>query len=718
MSIDVFRVVQIVVAAGALSVAGASASSGGPEALPVIAGLSLVIVIGVALLTPSQKKARTQTDFIRRQLQLESATQERYRDLVENASDPVLSLDFNFKFLAVNQAGEQALGYAAAELREMTLMELLSEEDAATVRDTFGRLVGGESNILLQVTIRSCTSRETVLEMNSRVRYEAGTPKSVDVIARDITERKKTEKALQHAREVAEAASRAKGEFLANMSHEIRTPMNGILGMTELVLDSRLEPEQRENLQIVRSSAEALLRVLNDILDFSKIEAGKMELVKSSFGFEQVIGECMDLVALSAHQKGLELVCDFDSCIPGRLMGDPVRLRQVLVNLLGNAVKFTDAGEIVLFASLDSIDGGKCTIQFAVRDTGIGIPPEQQARVFDAFSQADGSCARRYGGTGLGLAISSSLIELMSGRVWLESEPGKGSSFYFTATFDLATESDGDGKLPPGLSVLLADESPSCLSVMSRLLSRAGAACTSASTPAEVREAIGSGLSFSCAVMSSTLAAATAVDVASALPSANCMVVAGTQLDHSACVPDGSERRLRKPLLPSGLLAAVRTAAAAPYDNSRVPLLMLSEGVSPVSSHNGTNILLAEDNLINRTIVLKSLERAGYRADAAENGREAIHLFADRKYDLVIMDIQMPEMDGFEATSRIREQESRARSGHVPIIAMTAHAMRGYRERCLDAGMDDYLSKPIKPADLISCIEHWVHAGVSVESRK
>jgi CheY-like chemotaxis protein len=395
------------------------------------------------------------------------------------------------------------------------------------------------------------------------------------------------------------------------------------------------------------------------------------------------------------------------------LIGDPVRLRQVLVNLIGNAVKFTDAGEIVLSASLDQMGPKDCTIRFAVRDTGIGIPPEQQQRVFESFSQADGSATRRYGGTGLGLAISSKLIELMGGRIWVESEAGKGSTFRFTAKLAMSPpcSSQLDGTLA-GLAVLVGEENSTRLSAFTRVLTAAGATCTAASNDQAVLAAATNG-EYSCAVLSFPLAARMAEAISTALPSSDCLITTGTQLELKSSTPQPAgllDRRLRKPILPRDLVLAVKAAT-----EGRTPLLVLNQSVN---GHAGPeisggqnarpNVLLAEDNQINRKIALKTLERAGYCVQAVENGSQALCEVQARAFDLVLMDVQMPEMDGLEATRRIREWEHRTERGHVPIIALTAHAMRGDRERCLAAGMDDYLAKPVKSADLLSCIGHWI----------
>jgi CheY-like chemotaxis protein len=381
------------------------------------------------------------------------------------------------------------------------------------------------------------------------------------------------------------------------------------------------------------------------------------------------------------------------------------------LNLIGNAVKFTDSGQIVLSACLDGMESGTCAVHFAVKDTGIGIPPEHRERVFDAFSQADGSFTRRYGGTGLGLAISSKLIELMSGRVWLESEYGKGSTFHFTATFGVPAESDADDALPAGTSVLVGDENPAVLAVMKRVLSEAGAICAAVNSPAGVLAALDSAQTFSCGVLSTAFVNELSQIAHASLRSR--LIVTGTQLELKRRPAAAGDGRLKKPILPGDLLAAVRAAARLSDEASTPSLMALSENVvrdAPAGSEDNLvpgEILIAEDNRINRTIVLKALRRAGYSVEAVENGLEATRLVERRQFDLVLMDVQMPEMDGLEATNHIREWEHRMQKPHVPIIAMTAHAMRGDRERCLAAGMDDYLAKPVKTAELLARIQRW-----------
>ena len=646
----------------------------------------------------------------------------------------IISTDVDGVINLVNTGAERMLGYTKDEMlgKSPAMFHLISEVEARGIELSreFGSPIQGFEVFVAYARRGDHDEREwtyvrkdgqllrVALSVTSKQDHE-GNVNGFLGIAVDITTRHQAETELLKAKEAAEAANRAKSDFLANMSHEIRTPLNAIIGMTELVRDTELDVTQREYLSMVQESGESLLSVINDILDFSKIEAGKLSLERVNFDLRELLGDTMKSLALRAHRKRLELACHVTPVVPALIEGDPHRLRQVVVNLVGNAIKFTERGEVVLDVDVEHVKDDELTLHFRVTDTGIGISPDQLHTIFEAFEQADTSTTRRYGGTGLGLAISSRLVDLMGGSVWVDSEVDRGSTFHFVARFWVSSpdyEANVSKIYPPmlqGLRVLVVDDNATNRRILVEILTNWMMEPTAVASVAEavrqLEQMAGAGQPYAMILTDASMPDVDGFTLARKVQenrvlcrSMIMMLTSGDRPgDIRKCKELGIAAYLVKPVKQSELLDAILVAIGGQS------ALTGGQDVSSVSTRKTNapkSILLAEDSLINQKLAIGLLEKWGHRVTVANDGREAVNLSAQTRFDLILMDVQMPELDGLDATRLIRRREETT-GEHLPIVAMTAHAMKGDRELCLEAGMDDYLMKPIRAEQLFQALE-------------
>jgi two-component system sensor histidine kinase/response regulator len=653
----------------------------------------------------------------KRLAQMEIKRQKQFfESLVQHSPVAIVTLDASEQVTSCNPAFEALFGFTRAEVINQRVDDLIVpiELRPQAVELTRAALEGGAHATVK----RQCKNGKVVdVDLFGAPVIVDGQPQGALAIYHNVSE-------LVRARQEAEQADRAKSEFLANMSHEIRTPMNGVLGMLDLTLETPLTDEQRDYLQTAMDSAEALLALLNDILDFSKIEAHRLELENLDFNLRAVVEDVAYTMAPKANDKGLELACLVPTDFPVMLNGDSNRLRQILMNLTGNAIKFTHQGEVVIRAELVSEDQSHAQVRFSVRDTGIGIPKERQKLIFERFMQADGSTTRRYGGTGLGLAISRQLVQLMGGEIGVESHPETGSNFWFSTRFEKSANPVLEELLEPislsGLPILVVDDNATNRLVITRMLGGFGCQANSAASGLEaltlLHKAIEQGQPYFAALLDMQMPEMDGEQVIQAIkndPSiANTQVIILTSMgrhgDATRLQEIGCIGMLLKPVKQRQLFQMLTSVIGKM--TPAVERTAARNDAKRSNSHNltGLEILLAEDNTINQKLAKTILNKAGAHVQVVENGIQAVDLVSQKPFDLILMDVQMPEMDGLEATRQIRLLEGEQK--HTPILAMTAHAMQGDREMCLQAGMDGYLTKPLEQSAMFAAIHHW--AGI------
>lgn len=684
-------------------------------ALGLMGGLILFALgWGVTL----RRRVHQQTEIIRCRLESEASLERRYGELFENARDIIFTLDRNGNFTSLNSAAEQFSGYSREEAKAMNIMQLVASEDRQVAARYFDVNTPHHSENIYELSAIRKDGSARILEISARPIYDSARADGLQGIARDVTERKQLEIELARARDVAIKSARLKSEFLANMSHEIRTPMNGIIGMTELALETDLTDEQRDFLDMVQQSAESLLVVINDILDFSKIEAGKIELDPVDFELGETISNLIRPLAVRAHEKDLEIITHVTPDVPEFLCGDSTRLQQILVNLIGNAIKFTQEGEVCLTVKQEKQDQDSVVLHISVKDTGIGIPDAKQSLIFEAFAQADGSTTRQYGGTGLGLSITAQLVKLMGGTISVESsteEPDRGTTFHVRLPFGPAESvinTSLDASELKDLRVLVVDDNLTNRKILLETLAswqmNVTAVESGPTALQEISRAAQENRQFKLLLLDMNMPQMDGFELVKNiragrdLDSTAIMMLSSADLSRqrASCKELGLDVLLIKPIWRSELLFAIRQVLGR-VQRQEMPMNNIPH--SEQANGRKLNILLAEDNSINQLVATNILKKQGHTITVANNGREAVETFTTGTFDLVLMDVQMPEMNGFDATALIRKHEQLT-CVHTPIIAMTAYAMTGDRERCLEAGMDGYISKPIQTEELLNKI--------------
>jgi len=665
---------------------------------------------------------RTFVERVRAAVLLEVSTQELGRQhayldaLIASTPVAIAVLDDERGVRSVNAAFEQLFGYAAAEVVGAGIDGLIVPESLRSESTDLETRVRRGEVVRVEVERMRKDGRRIQVRLSAAA-VKAAADGALVALYEDISDRKVAEAAMREARDLAERVARARSAFLANMSHEIRTPMNAVLGFVELVLDTELGPEQRRALELVRTSSEALLTILNDILDYSKIEAEHLELESIPFDLPKVVHATATLLAVRAREKHLELTVDVPPDVPQMVRGDPTRVRQVLMNLIGNAIKFTEQGEVDVSAGVIQRDGDGAAVRFRVRDTGIGISDDQLGTIFQEFTQADASMTRRYGGTGLGLAISRRLVALMGGELAVTSEVGRGSQFTFALTFAVEAAPHTTARAAVSLGgrrLLVVDDNETNRRIIRDMLGAEGMAVHEAPRAdaglEALRRAARAGAPYDLAILDAQMPdqdgfeLGTAIRADRALRETRLLILtsAGQRGDGERCRQLGIQAYLTKPIARADLVEAVGTVLAGAVSAPGAADLVTRHSIA--ESRHALRILLVEDNPVNQQVATAMLLKRGHQVNVASNGREAVDAVAREPYDVILMDIQMPEMDGFEATEQIR---ALPQGRTLPIIALTAHALSGERERCLERGMSGYLAKPFKAHDLFAAVEGW-----------